>query len=126
MPALTAAELSAMRDIEIEVMSSTCVIERSTYAADGMGGRTETWAAVGTVVCDLYPQSRLEREQAMGGQVTSASSWFVAMPTTASVIARDRLVIDSRSFEVTFVPNNADHLTALQIEVQAYNEERRV
>lgn len=125
MPALTAAELTAMRTTEEEVMSSTCVVERATYAADGMGGRTETWAAVGTVTCDLYPQGRLEREAAMGGQVISPSLWFVTVPTTASIIARDRLLIDSRTFEVTFVPNNADHLSALQVEAQAYNEERR-
>ena len=126
MPALTAAELVAMRSVEEEIMSSTCVIERATYAADGMGGRTETWAAIGTVACDLYPQRRIEREKAMGGQIASASLWFVTVPTTTSVLARDRLLIDSRTFEVTFVPNNADHLTALQIEAQAYNEERRV
>ena len=126
MPALTAAELTAMRAIEEEVMSSTCIIERATYAADGMGGQTETWAAIGTVVCDAYPQSRIEREKVMGGQVTSSPLWFVTVPTTTSVIARDRLLIDSRTFEVTFVPNSADHLTALQVEVQTYNEERRV
>lgn len=125
MPALTAAELTAMRATEEEVMSSTCVIERATYAADGMGGRAETWAAVGTVACDLYPQDRIERENAMGGQVISPSLWFVTVPTTASIIARDRLLIESRTFEVTFVPNNADHLSALQVEAQAYNEERR-
>lgn len=126
MPALTAAELTAMRTEEETVMSSSCIIERATYAADGMGGRTEAWAAVGTVICDLYPQKRIEQENAMGGQVTSASFWFVTVPTTASIIARDRLLIDSRTFEVTFVPNNADHLSALQVEAQAYNEERRV
>lgn len=126
MPALTAAELSAMRSVEEEIMSSTCVVERATYAADGMGGQRETWAAVGTVACDLYPiNSRADRERYGGGQMLSTGGWFVTMPTTANVLARDRLLIDSRTFEVTFVPNNADHLTALQVEAKAFNEERR-
>jgi len=125
MPALTAAELAAMRTGENEILSSTCVIERATYSADGMGGQVETWAAIGTASCDLYPQSLDEREAATGGQVISRSRWFVTLPTTASVLARDRLLIDARTFEVIFVPNNADHLTALQVEVEAHNEERR-
>lgn len=127
MPALTAAELSAMRTVEEEIMSSTCIIERATYAADGMGGQRETWAAVGTVACDLYPiNSRADREHYGGGQTLSESGWFVTVPTTTDVFARDRLLIDSRTFEVTFVPNDADHLTALQVEAQAFNEERRI
>jgi head-tail adaptor len=126
MPALSAAELTAMRAVEDETMSSTCVIERATYAADGMGGRTETWAAVGTVVCDLYPiNSRADRERYTGGQIQSIGGWFVTVPTSTDVLARDRLLIDSRTFEVTFVPNDADHLTALQVEAKTYNEERR-
>lgn len=126
MPILSAAELTAMRAVEDETMSSICIIERATYSADGMGGQRETWAAVGTVVCDLYPiNSRADWERYTGGQVQSTGGWFVTVPTSTDILARDRLLIDSRTFEVTFVPNDADHLTALQVETKAFNEERR-
>lgn len=127
MPALTAAELAAMRSVEAEVMSSTCVVQRYTTTGDDMGGYRETWAAVGTVSCDAYPQNqRGVGENLIGEQETSLRRWFVTVPTTATVTMKDRLLIDGRTFEVVFVPNTADHLTALQIEAVAYNEEQRI
>lgn len=117
-----------MREIEEGAMSSTAVIERYTLTADGMGGNTEAWAVVGTVVCDLWPiNKRGDRENTnAAGQPISKADWFITVPYDTFVTAKDRIVVGSRSFEVTFVPNNESWVTALRVEAVAHNEERRV
>lgn len=124
---LSAAELSAMREIEELVMPSTGVIERYALTPDGMGGYAETWSAVGTVSCDLWPvNQREERERTRAGaQVISKADWFITVPFDTDITAEDRMVIDSRSFEIVFVPNDRSWSTALRCEAIAYNEERR-
>lgn len=64
---LTAAELTAMQVVEESVQSSTAVIERYSLTADGMGGYSEAWSAVGTVTCDLWQVTRTDREKAGNG-----------------------------------------------------------
>jgi len=124
---LTAAELSAMREVEESVMSSTGIIKRRTLASDGMGGYTETWAAVGTVDCDVWQiNQRGNREPVTGGQVVSKSDWFITVPYNTDLTARDRVEVDGRTFEITFVPNDSSWLTALRAEAVTYNEEQRL
>lgn len=124
---LTAAELSAMREVEESVMSSTGIIKRRTLASDGMGGYTETWAAVGTVDCDVWQiNQRGNREPVTGGQVVSKSDWFITVPYNTDLTAKDRVEVDGRTFEITFVPNDSSWLTALRAEAVTYNEEQRV
>lgn len=124
---LTAAELLAMQDVEESVMSSTAVIERYTLTPDGMGGRTEAWAAVGTVSCDLWPvNQRGDRESVRNAaQPMSKADWYITVPFNTTITAKDRIVISGRSFEVTFVPNKQSWSTALRCEAVAHNEERR-
>lgn len=124
---LSAAELSAMRDIEESAMSGTAIIERYALTPDGMGGFTEAWAAVGTVVCDLWPiNKRGDREGVtVGGQPISKADWYVTVPFDTTITAKDRVVIDSRTFEVLFVPNSESWMTAKRVEAISHNEERR-
>lgn len=124
---LSAAELSAMRDIEEQVMPSTGVIERYGLTSDGMGGFTEAWTAVGTVSCDLWPvNSRGERERVTAGaQPISRADWYITVPFDTDITAKDRMVIESRSFEIVFVPNDRSWSTALRCEAIAHNEELR-
>lgn len=124
---LTATELADMQTVEESVMSSSAVIVRFGTASDGMGGFTETWAAVGTVDCDLWPINRNVREQPTdGGQIISRADWYITMPFDADVTAKDRVTIDSRTFEILFVPNDESWATAKRVEAISYNEELRV
>lgn len=125
---LSAAELTAMRDIEDDAMPSTAIIERYGLTTDGMGGYTEAWAAVGTVVCDLWPiNKRGDREGVgIGGQPIQRADWFITMPYDTDITAKDRVTVDSRTFEVLFVPNNESWMTAKRVEAVSYNEEQRV
>lgn len=123
---LTAAELTAMQVVEESVQSSTAVIERYSLTADGMGGYSEAWSAVGTVTCDLWQVTRTDREKAgNGAQPIARGDWYITIPYDADVQAQDRITVDSRTFEVTFVPNSNSWLTALRCEAKSYNEEYR-
>lgn len=124
---LTAAELTAMRTVEESVMSGTAIISRYALTADGMGGYSEAWTNVGTVACDLWPiGQRGERERVTGAQMTQDVDWFITVPHDTEVTAKDRIVIDSRTFEVVFVPNDISWKTALRVEAKAHNEELRI
>lgn len=124
---LTAAELTAMRTVEESVMSGTAIISRYALTADGMGGYSEAWTNVGTVSCDLWPINRRgDRERVVGAQMTQDANWFITVPYDTMVTAKDRIIIDSRTFEVVFVPNDISWKTALRVEAKAHNEELRI
>jgi head-tail adaptor len=123
---LTAAEISAMREVEESALSSTCIISRYTLSGDGMGGSSESWVAVGTVNCDIWQIFRTSiRERNIGGQPTQVGDWYITIPYNTSITAKDRCVIGGRTYEVTFVPTNSSWLTALRVEARSLNEELR-
>lgn len=107
-------------------MPGTVVIERYTLTANGAGGYSETWAAVGTVTGRVYPQISRSSDETIGGaQVISDTSWFATLPVGTDVDARDRILYDGRTFEVLRVNNSEMWQTAVRCELQAHNEERR-
>lgn len=122
---LTAAELAVMRTVEQSAMSSTAVIKRVTNTPDGTGSFTESFAAVGTVVCDVWPASLSVGERVSGGQIVSRGEWYITIPYGTDVKAFDIIDVGSKSFEVTFVPNGSSWQTAMRVEANSYNEEQR-
>lgn len=123
---LPAADLTWMRTEQDRAQPGTAIIYRRADVADNMGGYDESWSAVGTVTARLYPQKLEEREMVAGQQIISKSRWFVTMPNGTSVLAQDRIEMDSRTFEVTFVNNDEGYKTAVRAEVVAHNEEQRL
>jgi hypothetical protein len=77
---LTAADLSFMRDTQEDALPGTVVIQRHTLVSDGMGGATETWAAVGTAIGRIYPRRTQSAENIGGGQVHSHMQWWPRFP----------------------------------------------
>lgn len=124
---LTAAELIELRATQESILPGSAVIQRFTNVSDGMGGYDQTWANVGTVRARLYPQTvRSMAENANGGaQMISETRWFVTMPHGTNVTAKDRLLIDNRTFEIYQVNNSESFQTAVRCEVYAFNEEKR-
>jgi head-tail adaptor len=124
---LGAADLEWMQAMQQRAMPGTVVIERRTLAADAMGGMTETWAAVGTVSGRIYPQNvRSMTEPIAGAQIAEQSRWFATFPVGTDVLASDRLLYATRTWEVIRVANDEMWQTAVRCEVTTYNEERRV
>lgn len=122
---LGAADLSWMRDVQQQAMPNTSVvIYRMVATPDGMGGFSETWAAVGTVDGRIYSMnSRAFAEQDAGGQLVSTTRWYGTLPTGTDVTARDQLGANGRKWLVVSVNNDQDWQTACRCELQALNED---
>ena len=71
---LTTAELLSMQATQNLAMPGTVVILRASGTADGMGGYTEVWTAVGTVTGRIYPRNG-GAERVTGGQPVSVMQW---------------------------------------------------
>ena len=125
MTLLRTTDLTWMKALQQRAMPGTVVIERYTSAADGMGGYTQTWAAVGTVVGRIYPQRTQGNENPGGGQIISNTDWFATLPAGTDVTANDRLLYQARTWEVVRVNNDQMWQTAVRCELLAHNEERR-
>lgn len=123
---LSAGELASIRATRNGFLPDTAILYRHTLTGDGMGGRSESWAAVGTVSCYVWTRESLDSEIVVGGQVTSRTRWYIEVPYNTTIDARDRVDVGDRTFTVTTVPNDASILTGLRLEVVALNEEQRV
>jgi head-tail adaptor len=122
---LTAADLSFMRDTQEDALPGTVVIQRHTLVSDGMGGATETWAAVGTAIGRIYPRRTQSAENIGGGQVHSHMQWWATFPVGTQVDAGDRLVYSDRSWEVIGTNNDEMWQSAVRCELTSHNEELR-
>jgi head-tail adaptor len=124
---LTTADIASMQSTQNAAMPGTVFILRSSGTADGMGGFTEVWGTVGTVVGRVYPQnSRAFAESVTGVQVVSETRWFGSFPMGTNITAKDRVFYASRTFEVTQVNNSEMWPTCVRAELVAFNEEARV
>ena len=116
---ITTSELTWMRTTEEQAMSSTVVIYTPIYTAGALGNTVQTWVASGTVACDIWPINSSERSS--GNQEISQGMFYVSVPYNTSVTVESRLVINSITYEVTFVPLQQSWLTNLRIEARNYN-----
>lgn len=126
MTLLSAADLAFMQDTQEEALPGTVVIERVTLVPDGMGGQTEAWAGVGTVIGRIYPQRRRGTGETVGGaQVLSETSWWGTLPTGTIIYAQDRLLYGDSTWEVIAANNDQMWITSVRVELAKSNEERR-
>jgi len=120
---LTAAELADFRAQQELAMPGSAIVHRATLTADGMGGQTEAWPAVGTVAARLYPtQGYSSNERMAGNQDVSFTQWWLSAPWNADITAADVVKIDGRVFRVQEVNNDEMWRTALRCKVEAHNE----
>ena len=88
-----------MRSVQSETLPGTAVISRNTPTSDGMGGWTDAWAAIGTVDGRVSPSGG-GSERLIAEQITDDDAWNITLPYNTDVTAKDRITIDSRTFEV--------------------------
>jgi head-tail adaptor len=123
---LTTNGLVWMRVMQERAMPGTVVIQRQTRTRDSMGGFTETWAAVGTALARIYPQDNQRSEFVAGDRVAAETRWNATFPVGTDVSAEDRLLYQSRTWEVVGVNNDEMWQTAVRCECIALNEENRI
>jgi hypothetical protein len=80
---ISATELTAMQADLTASMPSTVNISRVTLTSDGMGGQSEAWATVGTVVARVSPNGA-GLDDIAGGEVINQTPWVVTVPVGTS------------------------------------------
>jgi head-tail adaptor len=114
MPLLTAAEITSMRSEQSGTLPDTGVVWRYTQASDAMGGQTETWAALATALCRLSP-SPAGLERVTGERVTEIDQWTITFAQGTDVLARDKVKVGTRTFEVKSVSDHDEWETARRV-----------
>jgi head-tail adaptor len=126
MTLLPTGDLAWMADMQERAMPGTVYIQAAGTASDGMGGYTETWANVGTVVGRIYPvRRRASSEQVGGAQMISETQWYATFPVGTTITAKQRVKYGDRTWEVVTVNNGEMYQTAVRCELTAHNEESR-
>lgn len=100
-------------------MDKRVAIQSRSLASDGQGGFTETWATDATVWAYVRPYRGRERPQA--GQTQTPVTHKITTRYRAGVTTKQRLLLDSRAFDVEEVinPDEADQfLEILAVEQQ--------
>lgn len=126
MSLLSAADLAFMQETQEQAMPGTVVVERYGLTQAGQGGAYEGWTAAGTVIGRIYPQRTMGMEAVGGAQVQSEMKWWATLPIGTEVNERDRLLYNSRTWEVVRVNNDEMWATCIRCELSTMNEERRV
>jgi hypothetical protein len=94
----------ALRTLANRWLIDSCTIRRGTSTRTS-AGTSVTWSDLATSVpCSLSPEGidANERDGVRGG-ITSETNWRVRLPAGQDVTLRDRIVIGSRTFEVSGV-----------------------
>lgn len=99
-------------------LPDTATIQRSAAASDGAGGQTLTWNAVGTASCRLAEPRGALRDVA--NRLDAQGAWAITFPAATDVRVADRVVVNSKTYQVNFVtaPRSWEtHRSALCVEV---------
>lgn len=96
---LSAAELTALRSTLTASLPGTASVSRATLTSDGMGGATETWAAVVGAAARVSPSISGE-DRIVGGKDVSEAPWTVTLPQGTDVTVKDRITAGGMTLEV--------------------------
>lgn len=102
MSALTSAELASMQDTIDDLLPDTCDLLSSTFAADGQGGGTMTWAtASASVACRLdYVRGN---ERVTGGALQPFTGYVLTLPHDTTVTTAYRVLHKSVTYSIQAV-----------------------
>jgi len=115
MPALSNAEINAMRDaIEADLLPDTCDILTVTETADGQGGVTKSWGTAYSNVAFRLDMKQ-GREMVAGGALQPFTMYTGSLPYDATITTADRILYEGGTYAVTSVNTN-----------QSWNVVRRV
>lgn len=103
---LSDAELASMRECLQSHLPSRVAIQSNTSVSDGQGGQTTGTWATDENVDGFVEQASARGELTEGGKVVSVTLWTIELPYGTSVTSRNRLVVDSLTYEVLSVESN--------------------
>ena len=94
--------VNGLRPLAEQFLPDTCTVRRAT-ATSGSGGVANAWSDYLTgIPCRVSPLAN-QANEALGGNAgtTAVSSWVVTVPAETDVTVKDRIVVGSRTFEVS-------------------------
>ena len=97
---LSAAELSAITAYQKQFMTDACVVVTKTTASDTAGGRSTSWTGATSTTCRVAPTGNQPQEQIIAQRAGTTAVYTISLPVSVTVTAKDRLVVDGRTFEV--------------------------
>lgn len=101
---LSAADLASMRATLNRTLPDTATIQRDTLGSDGSGGQTvSSTATTGPFACRVAATASTTQrgEQVIAGKLDAVGVWTITLPAGTDVKATDRILIGSRTFDVT-------------------------
>lgn len=121
----TPAEIEDARgDFAEELLPDVAVIERVSETSDGGGGFSESWSPVGEHACRFDPYGK-STTKGSGGESGSAGERLddrtlnvVTFPAGTDVRLKDRLLIGSKTFEVTVVRSHGNWELMKRVDVK--------
>jgi len=117
---ITSTDLEYMKEVEESAMGSSGTIYRATFGTSVLGNQSETWSAIGTVICDIWPINRTDRERLSEGLVLSESDYFISFPVGTDITISDIVENEAQTYQMTFVPK-VTWQTNLRTEAKNYN-----
>jgi head-tail adaptor len=113
---LTQADITQMRETQAAALPDQCTIQRKSDPADSRGGQTVSYSDHATGVnCRLGRNAQSARPGVRGDRTETPIPWVVTFAYNQDVQMTDRIVIDSRTFEVMSVEAHTDWMTALRV-----------
>jgi hypothetical protein len=100
-PAMTPAEIAALRPLMGLAWLDSCELLRSTWVDDGAGGGTTAESVVATSPCRLLGTQLRPTEQAVAARLQWAVAYAIQLPYDTTATPADRLRVNAgREFEV--------------------------
>lgn len=99
---LTAVELARLRATQVTALPDTCTIQTATETKDAVGQVVRTWAAAAEDVACRLAQLRADERQA-GERTSAVTEWVLTVAHDQAITTGQRVVVDTRTFEVVGV-----------------------
>ncbi len=103
---IDASELADLRgDMQGEMLTDTCQVQRKTLTDNGGGRGSQAYVNAGTYPARMWTKptyrDMTETVQPGAGNVSAQVLWTVILPFDADILATDRLVIAGQTLEVS-------------------------
>ena len=103
MTGISTSDLAGIQATVTSLLPDLAQIQRATLASDGAGGQTGTPTTIATVPCMVNDRRETASETVAGERVSSTVEWVITLPAGTDVTARDRIIVGTRTFQVTGV-----------------------
>ncbi len=101
------------------LMPDTAILQRRLDdTVDDAGGTQPDWQNLLELPCRVTPQQLMANEHLdkTEGKTIAAATWWIHLPAQTEVLAKDRILVGARTFEVT--TSQSPHSFEVQASVQ--------